>query len=237
MILYIKHIGIEGPDTLGDFMSRRGFSSRTVELWAGDPLPRDLSGVDAVVALGGPMNVYEEERYPFLKQDQVFLRKVLDAGVPFLGICLGSQLLAKACGARVIRARKEEIGFFPVHLTDAGQRDPLFHGLPPVLDVFQWHGDTFEIPQGGECLAGGTVCPHQAFRVGARAYGFQFHIEVTSRSIREWSEAYFDGANPEFERQREAMLAHYERMKEKFHQTAERIYNNFSTLITECRRS
>ncbi|HPN56175.1 MAG TPA: type 1 glutamine amidotransferase, partial [Candidatus Omnitrophota bacterium] len=137
---------MEGPETLGTFLAQQGFSSKTIEVWRGDPLPEDLSGIQAVVCLGGPMNVYEEEQYPFLKREDSLIRKVLEEDVPFLGICLGSQLLAKANGARVSRAREEEIGFSQVRLTEEGMRDPLLKGVPPDMEVFQWHGDTFDIP-------------------------------------------------------------------------------------------
>ena len=235
MILYVKHIGIEGPETLGSFLSQRGGPSRTIEAWAGEPFPADVSGIDAVVALGGPMNVYEEERYPFLKQDHLFIEKVLAEEVPFLGICLGSQLLAKACGAKVYRAREEEIGFSSIHLTEAGIQDPLLKGVSPDPEVFQWHGDTFDIPEQAVCLASGAVCPHQAFRVGPRAYGLQFHVEITGKSIEEWSEAYLDLKNPVHRNKKEAMLSQYAHIKEKFHQTADQIYNNFLKIINSYR--
>ena len=236
MILYIKHIGIEGPETLGAFFTQRGFFSKTVEAWAGEPFPDDLSAFQAVVALGGPMNVYEEERYPFLKQDQLFIQKVLEESVPFLGICLGSQLLAKACGAKVYRAREEEIGFSPIQLTSEGLQDPLLAGMPPKLRVFQWHGDTFDIPAQAVLLAGGTVCPHQAFRVGPCAYGLQFHVEITGNSIQEWSAAYLDLKQPALWEKRDDLLIQYAQSKENFHQTADQIYNNFLKIIAAHQR-
>ncbi|HOY10904.1 MAG TPA: type 1 glutamine amidotransferase, partial [Candidatus Omnitrophota bacterium] len=209
MILYVKHIGLEGPETLGAFLARQGFSSRTIEAWDGEPFPEDLSGIEAVVSLGGPMNVYEEEKYPFLKQDHRFIQQVLQEGVPFLGICLGAQLLAKASGAKVSRAREEEIGFFSIRLTEDGVKDPLLQGAPLDLEVFQWHGDTFDIPAQSAWLIRGAGCPHQAFRVGRCAYGLQFHIEVTGKNIREWSEAYWEG-DAVHRRKKDEMLSRYD---------------------------
>jgi GMP synthase-like glutamine amidotransferase len=236
MILYIKHIALEGPETLGTFLAQQGFSSKTIEVWRGDPLPEDLSGIQAVVCLGGPMNVYEEEQYPFLKREDSLIRKVLEEDVPFLGICLGSQLLAKANGARVSRAREEEIGFSQVRLTEEGMRDPLLKGVPPDMEVFQWHGDTFDIPAQAAWLARGAVCPHQAFRVGRCAYGVQFHVEITGKNIQEWAEAYLDLSTAAHRLKKDALLTRYAQRKEKFHQTAEQIYNNFSKIITGHRR-
>lgn len=227
---------MEGPETLGTFLAQQGFSSKTIEVWRGDPLPEDLSGIQAVVCLGGPMNVYEEEQYPFLKREDSLIRKVIEEDVPFLGICLGSQLLAKANGARVSRAREEEIGFSQVRLTEEGMRDPLLKGVPSEMEVFQWHGDTFDIPAQAAWLARGAVCPHQAFRVRRCAYGVQFHVEITGKNIQEWAEAYLDLSTAAHRLKKDALLTRYAQRKEKFHQTAEQIYNNFSKIITGHRR-
>ncbi len=231
MILFIKHIDIEGPETLGAFFSRQGYRTGIVEVWKGEPLPSDVSRLQAVVALGGPMNVYEEDACPFLKEDHVFIQRILEQNIPFLGICLGSQLLAKACGAKVYKAPEQEIGFYPVELTGPGQQDPLFAGLPERLEVFQWHGDTFDIPQGGVLLASGGSCRHQAFRIGPVAYGLQFHIEITEKSIRDWSDAYFQPLDDTHKRKKTEMLADYAGKKEKFCKTADKIYNNLLKII------
>ncbi len=110
MILIIKHIDIEGPGTFGDFLTTKGEPFRIVELGAGEKLPSNLDGIHAVVVLGGPMNVYEEDKYPFLKDENSFIQDVLKKEIPYFGICLGSQLLAKAAGARVVRSPVKEIG-------------------------------------------------------------------------------------------------------------------------------
>ncbi len=148
MILFIKHIDIEGPETLGVYFEKQGFALSVVDLHRGGQLPADLKHVNAVVSLGGPMNVYEEDKYPFLKDEDIFLKKVLKENVPFLGICLGSQLLAKASGGSVVRSPQEEIGWFDITLTPQGARDPLFAGLSPVMEVYQWHGDMCVVPPG-----------------------------------------------------------------------------------------
>ncbi len=223
MILFIKHIEIEGPETLGSFFVEQGFPLQIVNLQDGDILPEDLRGIDAVIALGGPMNVYEEDRYPFLKEEDIFLKKVLAGQVPFLGICLGAQLLAKASGGRVVRSLKEEIGWFDIGFTPGGRKDPLFEGIPEPWEVFQWHGDMAE-PLGGEViLASSARCPVQAFRVGTNAYGLQFHAEITDKSIRDWSADFSRDKQPE----REAMLEHYDRVKDGFLRNGGRLCANF----------
>src|SRR6185436_14634873 len=116
-------------------------------------LPDDFSNIEAVVSLGGPMNVYEEDKFPFLKEEDRFLKKAIKEEVPLLGICLGSQLMAKACGVKVFKSPVKEVGWFKVQLKEAGQKDPLFKSVTPEFDVFHWHEDMFEIPKDGMFLA------------------------------------------------------------------------------------
>jgi len=186
-IYVIKHAEDEGPGLLGAYFQDLGWELKAVELHRGDQLPEDLRSAAGVVMLGGPMNVYEEELYTFLKLEDGFIRRVLGEGVPFLGICLGAQLLAKACGAPVTKSLHKEIGWFEVRLTQEGVADSLFRGLPDLLTVFQWHEDTFAIPEGAALLATSGSCRNQAFRVGDSAYGLQFHVEVTPEMIAAWS--------------------------------------------------
>lgn len=231
VILLIKHIDIEGPGTFGDFLSRGGYPTRILDSGAGDILPNDTGDIRAVICLGGPMNVYEEEKYPFLRGENIFIQKILDQQIPYLGICLGSQLLAKACGANVVKSPREEIGFSMIRLTHNGRRDPLFQGLEQDVEVYQWHEDMFEVPEGGSLLASSAGCPHQAFKVGPNAYGLQFHIEITDQSIREWSDAYLRKNPCVLKEEKTRMLEEYRNKKESFEQTAEIIYNNFLGIL------
>ena len=195
MVIIIKHIDIEGPGTIADFLDDNNIPYAVVDIFNGESLPESLSGIFAVIILGGPMNVYEEDKYPFLKQEDVFLKKVIEKDLPALGFCLGAQLLAKAKGAVVKKAPQKEIGWFKVSLTEKGSNDPLFQDFAREIDVFQWHGDTFEIPDGGSKLAESEICPNQAFRIGDNIYGLQFHVEVTGEMIQQWIDAYKDEFN------------------------------------------
>ena len=138
-----------------------------------------------MLSMGGPMNVYEEQRYPFLRDETRFLQEAAARDLPVLGICLGAQMIAKAAGAAVTKNRVEEVGWGTVSLTGEGLADPLFRGLPATLPVFQWHGDTFGIPAGGTLLATGEDCHHQALRF-RRSYGLQFHLEADRALLAEW---------------------------------------------------
>ena len=230
MILFIKHIDIEGPETLGEFFAARGYASQTIDLSRGEDLPTDFADIQAVVVLGGPMNVDEEDKYPFLRSENIFIEKILAAQIPYLGICLGSQLLAKAAGAKVTKNSVEEIGWSTVRLTSDGRTDPLFAGLNEDVLVFQWHGDTFAIPSVGKWLASSPECRHQALKVGSCAYGLQFHVEITDKSIIDWSEEYFKDTEV-LRRRKTEMLQEYNRRKKEFHAIGEKIFNNFLGII------
>jgi len=181
------------------------------------------------------MNVYEEEKYPFLRVEDRFLKQVIQEEVPFLGVCLGSQLLAKSCGARVCKSPLKEVGWFQVGLEPTAEEDPLFEGLGPSLDVFQWHEDTFDIPAGGVLLAKGRDCPHQAFRIGRFAYGIQFHIEVTEGIIAQWCQSYFKSEDFSLRQKAQEMVEGYKRKKEDFDKQSDVIYQNFTRLISHKR--
>lgn len=227
MILIIKHIDIEGPGTLGEYLQEHHEPYTIVELGAGEELPQDISSYKAIVVLGGPMNVDEENVYPFLRKENEFIQRVLKAEIPYLGICLGSQLLAKAAGAAVVKSPVKEIGWYTVKLTDAGKCDPLFEGFNEEDPIYHWHGDMFQIPSNGQLLATASGCPHQALKVGKNAYGIQFHIEVTDKSIKEWCDEYAQNDLPGRREHIEVMRKGYEEYKIRFNQQAKVLYHNF----------
>lgn len=231
MWLIIKHIDIEGPGTLGDFLAARKIPFQIIELGAGEALPSSLEGIDAVVVLGGPMNVDEEDKHAFLKSEDSFIKRVLRAEIPYLGICLGSQLLAKAAGAKVVRSPVKEIGWYHVAVTPAGQNDPFFKGFDAAQRVYHWHGDMFMIPRNGVLLATAEGCPHQALRVGKNAYGVQFHVEITDRSIKEWSDEYIENDLPGRQDHAASMLRDYAKYEKTFRAQADTVYQNFLNIV------
>lgn len=190
MILFIKHINIEGPGTIADFLEDNRLSYAVIDLSRGDKVPKLEKDFRTVICLGGPMNVYEEEKYRFLKDEDILLKRIVEEEVPFMGICLGAQLIAKATGAQVTKNPEKEIGWYKIVLNGYGLRDDLFKNFPEVFSVFQWHGDTFGIPPGGKRLAFAELCQNQALKYGRNIYGIQFHVEVTKAMITEWADAY-----------------------------------------------
>lgn len=189
--LVLQHVDCEDMGLWEDCCREAGIGLEMVALHREAPIPRPHR-FQAVISLGGPMNVYEEETYPFLKAEDDLIRRVVADGIPFLGICLGGQLLAKAVEARVTRNPVKEIGWHAVELDQPGQRDPLFAGLPDRFPVFQWHGDTFSLPGEAVRLARSDACQNQAFRFGfgGIAYALQFHLEVTPTMIDRWVRQY-----------------------------------------------
>jgi len=187
--LIVKHIDIEGPGLIEYCLGQEKIPYQILNLEMGAQLRR-VNDLSHLVILGGPMNVYEEERYPFLRDEDLFIKEAIQRGKAILGICLGAQLIAKALGAKVFKAPVKEIGWYDVSLTKTGSQDPLFSGLPRTFPVFQWHEDTFEIPNRGKLIATSSPISHQAFRYGERVYGLQFHVEVTQEMIHEWMETY-----------------------------------------------
>jgi len=146
----------------------------------------DLEEIGGLIVFGGEMNVDETERHPYLLTQRELMRLAVDAGLPVLGICLGAQMMARAFDARVYRAPVRELGFKPVRVTDMGQGDVLLRAFQTGDRVFQWHEDTFDLPAGAELLVAGDDVPIQAFRIGTRAWGVQFHLEVDAGGVEAW---------------------------------------------------
>ncbi|NOZ60015.1 MAG: type 1 glutamine amidotransferase [Euryarchaeota archaeon] len=174
-----EHLGC-----LEELAEARGIEVEYRRLWRGDDLEGALD-YDLLVFLGGPMSVNEESDYPYLAEEKALIRRALEVEKPLLGICLGAQLIASALGARVYPGRERELGWYPITLTGEGRRDEVFSAFPHRLEVFHWHGETFDLPAGARLLAGSELYPHQAFRTG-RSYALQYHLEVTAEMVRDW---------------------------------------------------
>jgi GMP synthase-like glutamine amidotransferase len=180
----LQHVAFEGLGHIGKWIADQGHSLTMTRLYAGESLP-DPADFDRLVIMGGPMNIYEDERYPWLAGERAFIRQAIEAGKSAVGICLGAQLLADALGSRVYPGRHKEIGWLPIRVTEAGQRSRLFQGLATEPLVFHWHGDTFDVPAGALHLAWSEGCHSQAFLFEERILGLQFHLESTPETVRE----------------------------------------------------
>ena len=192
-LLALRHVQFENLGTLTEFFLRAGFSIQYVDVATAALTDIDPLEADLMVVLGGPMGVYETEQYPFLRDEIELLVRRIGKQLPTLGICLGSQLIAAAMGAKVYPGGLKEIGWAPLELTHAGQ-----HGVLASLGrtrasaapaVLHWHGDTFDLPPGATLLASTPAYPHQAFSIGDYLLALQFHIEVVPDVIEPWIDA------------------------------------------------
>jgi GMP synthase (glutamine-hydrolysing) len=185
-ILVLQHIACEPPGVFEDVLLERGAEIHRVELDEGEPLP-DWHAFDAIVAMGGPMSATDDTDLPWLTAEKQLIADAVLAGMPFWGVCLGVQLLAASLGARIYAGAEPEVGLLPVEITAEGRADPVFAGVPDHLVTLQWHGDTFDLPEGAVRLAGSPAYRNQAFRY-ANAYGVQFHLEVSDEMAQAWTD-------------------------------------------------
>jgi GMP synthase-like glutamine amidotransferase len=182
--LVVQHVAPESAFAIEDALIAAGVGVDIRRVFAGDGIPSDTSGLDGLVVMGGPMSASTDAGFPTLEVEVALLSDALRVGVPTLGVCLGAQLVALAGGGSVSRgAYGPEIGWGPVNLAQACHDDLLFAGLPESLTVMHWHGETFEMPAGGQRLVSGDLYPNQAFRIGDVAWGVQFHLEVTAAAV------------------------------------------------------
>ena len=185
--LILQHIACEPPGIYEDILIEKGASLHRVEIDEGEKLP-DWHDFDAIIAMGGPMSVNDDATLPWLSAETRLIADAVTAGRPYWGVCLGAQLLARSLGAGVYAGAKPEIGIMPVYLTPLALQDPVFAGLPAELLTFQWHGETFDLPEGALLLATSPAYPNQAFRFGTKAYAVQFHLEISADLAERWSE-------------------------------------------------
>jgi GMP synthase-like glutamine amidotransferase len=190
---------IHGDDArsgiFGEVAEERGHRLDEWSLAWGTPPRQPVDAYDALFVFGGAMHVDQEHHHPWLREENLFLQRLLDLGLPVLGVCLGAQLLAKAAHGDIGPAAEPEIGWYPVELTAEAREDPVFAGLPERFDAFQWHYYTYGLPAGAVELARSPVCT-QAFRLGERAWGIQFHAEVTGSQAQSWIEDEPDACPP-----------------------------------------
>ncbi len=175
----LLHAPFEGLGSIDAWLHKRGASIQYTRFYDSGTLP-DLTGVDFVIAMGGPMSVNDEQQYPWLKQEKAFIYKAICQDVPVLGVCLGAQLIANSFGARVFPNRYKEIGWFPI---EAVHTDSDRLPFPKQTTAFHWHGETFDLPKGAVPLARSAGCENQAFQIGRNVIGLQCHLETTPETL------------------------------------------------------
>ena len=179
---YLQHVPFEDLANIETWAKGKGHKISKTQFFSGQPLP-DTNEFDWLVVMGGPMNIYEEQKYPWLVDEKKFIEKAIKDRKVVLGICLGAQLIADVLGGSVYKNRYAEIGWFPVSLTGEARETALFQTLPNEFITFQWHGDTFDIPPGCRKIAENDICANQAFEYNEHVVGLQFHLESSPRSI------------------------------------------------------
>lgn len=233
--LVFQHLDIEHPGSLRDFWKKEGISWDTVELDEGDEIP-GLDEYHALIVMGGPQMTWEEDIYPWLEKEKAAIAywvRVLQK--PFLGICLGHQLLASSLDGKVVLGETSEVGLASVELNAEGVNDPLFKGFDKKNTTFQWHSaEVSVLPSDALTLAFNDICPIQAFRVGQHAYGLQYHVEITEKTVLEWM------AVPEYSKSLEESLGKTQadnleaitlaRLPE-FYDSAKRLNDNFLSIV------
>ncbi|TKB68948.1 MAG: type 1 glutamine amidotransferase [Nitrospira sp.] len=174
----LQHVPFEGPGAFATALAKRGVSLE-YSLVPKEGVPHDTG--DLLIVMGGPMSVNDSDAW--IAEEAAFIRSALLSNKPVIGVCLGSQFMAKALGATVRSGKALEIGMTPVRLTDDGKQDPVFGAAPEAFEVFEWHGEIFDLPRDCVSLAGSEIAPLQAFRYGDRAYGLLFHLEMEETGI------------------------------------------------------
>ena len=209
------------PGNIAENLADLGVPFQLTHLYRGEKLPSPAD-MTALIVLGGAMGANDDDRFPFLSPLKQLIQVCLKQQTPYLGICLGGQLLAAASGTPVVSCRWEELGTLQVRLTQKGEADPLFAGIPSPFSTFQWHHDSFDLPDTAALLASSPACPHQAFRIGSHAWGLQFHPEVTEPIIRAWA-----AWNPATACRTDELVTAFQAAQSGYQQTARRLLHNF----------
>ena len=209
------------PGNTAENLADLGVPFQLHQIYRGEalPCPADMS---ALIVLGGAMGANDDDRYPFLSPLKQLIRSCLELGIPYLGICLGGQLLAAASSTPVVSCRWEELGTLQISLTHKGETDPLFAGINSPFSTFQWHHDSFDLTDGATLLASSPACPHQAFRIGSNAWGLQFHPEVTEQIIRAWA-----AWDPATACRTDELVADFQAAQSSYRHTAKLMLDNF----------
>lgn len=183
-IHYLQHVPFEGLNGMEPILKKKGHELSSTHLYNNQSLPL-VQDIDWLIIMGGPMNIYEEKLYPWLNREKQFIEEAINAGKIVLGICLGAQLVADALGAKTYKNKYQEIGWFNINKSLESENTILSTAIPEQIEVFHWHGETFDIPEGAIALAKSEACENQGFIMGDRIVGLQFHLETTLISAQE----------------------------------------------------
>lgn len=220
----LQHVPFEGPGHIETWAASKGYSISYTRFYQNDPLPAEKD-FDCLLVMGGPMGVYDEAAYPWLADEKKFIRESIGLQKKVLGICLGAQLIAEVCGARVYANPKKEIGWFPVAVTDSLQS----YGIPASnMTVFHWHGDTFDLPPHAINHVTSAACKHQLFTIGQHVMGIQFHFEATAKTIQGMLENCGDelSVRDTYIQTKEEIARHYNHCK-RSNEALDKILNSF----------
>ncbi len=183
-IHYLQHVPFEGLASIATWIDQQGHQVNVTRLFNDEPLPT-LESVDFLIVMGGSMNIYEVEQFPWLEREKAFIQQIIAADKPVLGICLGAQLIADVLGAKITRNAYKEIGWFPIELVNSDKSQQIFGTNTLEFTAFHWHGDTFALPPNATLLAQSVGCQNQAFLFNSKVLGLQFHLESTPESVQE----------------------------------------------------
>ena len=187
-ILILQHISVEDPGFIKDLMIKDKFKLKTVKLYEGEKIPENLEKYDAMFSMGGPMDTWMESKYPWLKDEKKTIYEyVVTLQKPFLGFCLGCQLLGEVLGGTVEKMKKTEIGILDLSMQSGYKNDILFNNFNSTIKVLQWHSYQVNNLRNIQVLASSNLCKYQAFRYKQHAYGIQFHLEAKNNTIQNWA--------------------------------------------------
>ena len=229
-VIVLQHINIEDPGYIKDLMLADNIKLTTIELDEGEKIPDDLSKFDAMFCMGGPMDTYMEEEYPWLIEEKKKIKEfVVDLKKPYLGFCLGCQLLGEVVGGKVIKSKPAEIGIMDINFSEEKDKDILFSSFPKNIKSLQWHSyevNGLDNNKDVTVLASSPITKYQIFKYQSHAYGIQFHIEIKDTTVNEW------GCVPEYKKALEDQLG--EGALDKFDQAAKdnmTDMNNYSKIL------
>ncbi len=179
---YIQHVTFENLANIEKWINAKQYTLTSTKLYE-DAIFPDMDSFDFLIIMGGPMNIYEDDKYPWLKQEKDFINNAIKSKKLVLGICLGAQLIADILGASIYKNKHPEIGWFPITLSENINSNNIFKNMPTELDVFHWHGDTFDLPENSTLLASSEACVNQGFIYKDHVIGLQFHLEASKASV------------------------------------------------------